>query len=53
YGARPLRRRIREQVEDPLAEMLLREELNPGDRVTARLGENENLALEKIDEARV
>lgn len=30
YGARPLRRLIRTQVEDPAAELLLREALSPG-----------------------
>ena len=30
YGARPLRRLIRTQVEDPAAELLLREEVGPG-----------------------
>ena len=31
YGARPLRRLIRNQVENPAAELLLRETLNPGE----------------------
>ncbi len=50
YGARPLRRRVREIVEDRLAELILREELSPGDcaRVALRDGE---LAVEKVDEA--
>lgn len=30
YGARPLRRLIRRQVENPAAEMLLRQEISPG-----------------------
>ena len=40
YGARPLRRAIRAQVEDPCAELLLLGELGPGDtlRVTVREG---------------
>ncbi len=40
YGARPLRRIIRAQVEDPCAELLLLGELGPGDtlRVTVREG---------------
>ena len=49
-GARPLRRILRRQVEDPLAEMFLREELAPGDTVRACLREGE-LRLEKVDEA--
>ncbi len=31
YGARPLRRLIRSQVENPAAELLLREDLSPGE----------------------
>ena len=52
YGARPLRRVLRERVEDRLAEMLLREELVSGDRVRAGLREGE-VVLEKVDEAMV
>lgn len=33
YGARPLRRLIRREVEDAVAEMLLSRELSAGDRV--------------------
>jgi len=36
-GARPLRSRVRQQLEDPLAEMLLRGELSAGDRAEARM----------------
>jgi ATP-dependent Clp protease ATP-binding subunit ClpC len=35
YGARPLRRTITREVEDPLSELLLREELSAGDTVSA------------------
>lgn len=52
YGARPLRRVMRQRVEDPLAEMLLREELAPGDRVRAILQDGA-VVLEKVDEATV
>ena len=40
YGARPLRRAIRAQVEDPAAEAILQGRLHPGDRarLTARAG---------------
>lgn len=31
YGARPLRRLIRNQVENPAAELLLREDIAPGE----------------------
>ena len=45
-GARPLRRALRETVEDPLAELLLRGDLRSGDtaEVTARDGK---IALDK------
>jgi ATP-dependent Clp protease ATP-binding subunit ClpB len=40
YGARPLKRAIQQQVENPLAQRILRGEFGPGDRilVTAREG---------------
>ena len=43
YGARPLRRAIRAQVEDPAAEALLSGALSPGD--TARLTAREGVVL--------
>ena len=33
YGARPLKRAIQSEIEDPLSEMLLREEAQPGDTI--------------------
>ncbi|HBS59329.1 MAG TPA: ATP-dependent Clp protease ATP-binding subunit ClpC, partial [Firmicutes bacterium] len=33
YGARPLRRAIQKMVEDPISEMILRKEAQPGVRV--------------------
>src|SRR6476469_276636 len=41
YGARPLKRAIQQQVENPLAQRILRGEFGPGDRVrmTARDGQ--------------
>jgi ATP-dependent Clp protease ATP-binding subunit ClpB len=46
YGARPLKRAIQQQVENPLAQRILRGEFGPGDRVhvTARDG---HLVFEK------
>ncbi len=46
YGARPLKRAIQQQVENPLAQRILRGEFAPGDRVrvTARDGQ---LAFQK------
>jgi len=34
YGARPLRRAIQHQVENPLAQQILKGEFGPGDRIT-------------------
>ncbi|MFM1885393.1 MAG: hypothetical protein RL026_550 [Pseudomonadota bacterium] len=40
YGARPLRRAIQQQVENPLAERILRGEFLPGDSVTIDAGDD-------------
>ncbi|RYZ63272.1 MAG: AAA family ATPase, partial [Proteobacteria bacterium] len=40
YGARPLKRAIQQQIENPLAERILRGEIGPGDRVTVTRGEH-------------
>jgi ATP-dependent Clp protease ATP-binding subunit ClpB len=37
YGARPLKRAIQAQIENPLAQQILRGEFLPGDRVVAKL----------------
>ncbi len=50
YGARPLRRLLRERVEDPLADMLLRGELAPGDAVRA-VRKGENIVIERAGPA--
>ena len=52
YGARPLRRCLRERVEERLAEMLLEGELKSGDTARAALRDGE-IVLEKVDEAMV
>ena len=33
YGARPLKRAIQQQIENPLAERILRGQFTPGDRI--------------------
>ncbi len=50
YGARPLRRLLRADVEDRLADMLLRGELRQGDRARVVLSEGE-VTVERTDEA--
>lgn len=40
YGARPLRRLIRAQVEDPVSEGVLQGRYRPGDRLILTTGEN-------------
>ena len=52
YGARPLRRCLRERVEQRLAEMLLTGELRRGDKARAAFRDGE-IVLEKVDEAMV
>lgn len=41
YGARPLRRAIQKMVEDPISEMILRKEAQPGTVVTVDVKEGE------------
>jgi ATP-dependent Clp protease ATP-binding subunit ClpC len=37
YGARPLRRKIQEKIENPLSDMILNGELREGDEITVRV----------------
>ena len=46
HGARPLRRALRQYVEDPVAELLLRRELHPGDSAVLAVREG-MLRIEK------
>ena len=46
YGARPLKRAIQQQIENPLAQRILRNELMPGDRVRVSV-RNGELVFEK------
>ncbi len=46
YGARPLRRAIQQQVEDPLAQAILKGSFGPGDTIRIDSGEQE-LKFEK------
>jgi len=46
FGARPLRRVIQAQVEDPLSEMLLAGEFQPGDAVTIDVDEEGEIKLQ-------
>ncbi len=51
YGARPLKRAIQQQVENPLAERILKGEFGPGDRI--RIGAREGkLTFSKVEERR-
>jgi len=40
YGARPMRRAVEKNIEDPLAELLLRAEIKEGDHVTVVMDED-------------
>jgi ATP-dependent Clp protease ATP-binding subunit ClpB len=51
YGARPLRRAIQQQLENPLAQRILRNEFSPGDRVRVSVRGSE-LVFEKIRQMR-
>jgi len=46
YGARPLKRAIQAQIENPLAQQILRGDFLPGDRVVAKL-DHSRLVFEK------
>ena len=47
YGARPLRRALYELVEDPLADMILRDELESGDEIVVG-SDKEKITISKI-----
>ena len=46
YGARPLKRAIQSQIENPLAQQILRGDFVAGDRVVAKL-KRDSLVFEK------
>ena len=46
YGARPLRKTLRELVEDPLAERLLRREIAPGSAIRCDAQEGKLVVLQ-------
>jgi ATP-dependent Clp protease ATP-binding subunit ClpB len=46
YGARPLKRAIQQQIENPLAERILKGQFAPGDRILVAL-EDGQLEFEK------
>ncbi|HEX6397472.1 MAG TPA: AAA family ATPase, partial [Steroidobacteraceae bacterium] len=47
YGARPLKRAIQQQVENPLAQAILGGKFNPGDRIRAKARDGNGLEFEK------
>jgi ATP-dependent Clp protease ATP-binding subunit ClpB len=47
YGARPLKRAIQQQIENPLAQQLLQGRYAPGDRIHVSVGEDGRLAFGK------
>jgi ATP-dependent Clp protease ATP-binding subunit ClpB len=51
YGARPLKRAIQQQIENPLAQRILRNELVPGDRVRVGVRGSE-LVFDKVRQMR-
>jgi ATP-dependent Clp protease ATP-binding subunit ClpB len=51
YGARPLKRAIQQQIENPLAQRILRNDFLPGDRVRVSV-RNSELVFEKKREMR-
>jgi ATP-dependent Clp protease ATP-binding subunit ClpB len=51
YGARPLKRAIQQQIENPLASKILQGEFAPGDRIRIGVREGE-LTFSRVDERR-
>jgi ATP-dependent Clp protease ATP-binding subunit ClpB len=49
YGARPLKRAIQQQIENPLAQRILQAEFVPGDRIRVSVQDGE-LGFAKVDE---
>ena len=49
YGARPLKRAIQQQIENPLAQRILQGEFVPGDRIRVSVQDGE-LGFAKVDE---
>ncbi len=49
YGARPLKRAIQQQIENPLAQKILQGEFAPGDRIRVGVHDDE-LTFSKLDE---
>jgi ATP-dependent Clp protease ATP-binding subunit ClpB len=49
YGARPLKRAIQQQIENPLAQRILQGEFVPGDRIRVSVQDGE-LGFSKVDE---
>jgi ATP-dependent Clp protease ATP-binding subunit ClpB len=47
YGARPLKRAIQQQIENPLAQQLLQGRYSPGDRIHVGVGEDGRLSFGK------
>jgi ATP-dependent Clp protease ATP-binding subunit ClpA len=47
FGARPLRREIQNQIEDPLAERLLQAEFGAGDKIVVDADAEGNLTISK------
>jgi len=48
FGARPLRREIQNQIEDPLSERMLQAAFSPGDTVIVDLGPDGALTIERV-----
>ena len=51
YGARPLKRAIQQQIENPLAQKILQGEFVPGDRIRTSVHEGQ-LTFARADERR-
>jgi ATP-dependent Clp protease ATP-binding subunit ClpC len=48
FGARPLRREIQNQIEDPLSERMLQAAFSPGEKIVVDLGPDGALTIERV-----
>jgi ATP-dependent Clp protease ATP-binding subunit ClpB len=48
YGARPLKRAIQQQIENPLAERILRGQFGPGDTIAVHVQDGQLVFEKKV-----
>ncbi len=51
YGARPIRRIVERDIEEPIADKIISGEIKSGDKIKAKLNEKEEIVIEKTNGA--